>query len=130
MTLVPPAPTLPIIKDRILCGANNAFAKFTVSNRLPVILTKCIDQLHKEMQETNSNETEMKRIIGFISNVKYEMTHDKELKRVPESSKQALLWNYAIDNASGWYDSPWLFIECLVVSCGELMAVQIRPSCL
>jgi hypothetical protein len=47
-------------------------------------------------------------------------THDAQLKDFATDGSHCLLWNYSIANlkesmgTSKWFDSPWLFVECLM----------------
>jgi hypothetical protein len=71
--IIPPAPTPPRLP--FLCGNNNAFARITLAKRLPTIITKCIDQLHRESIALPDNpaSAELKQLISKISGIKYEM---------------------------------------------------------
>ena len=79
-------------------NVNSPFSHETVVKRWPIILTKIIDQIHREnheltMRSVNTGEgaetkswepqvDEGKSIIGKISRLKYEMARDKELQYV------------------------------------------------
>lgn len=81
----------------------------TVVKRWPIILTKIIDQIHREnhevtMRSVNAGEgTELKSwepqvdegkgIIGKVSRLKYEMARDKELQHVFSLNSAALFSN-------------------------------------
>ncbi|GAB0186868.1 coiled-coil domain-containing protein 170 [Grus japonensis] len=103
-----------------------SFAYFTVKDRLPQILTKVIDTLHRHKNEFFEEHGEKgveaeKRAISFLSKLRNELQTDKPVTPLEDELPDAALWNQYLDyqrnvsNGNGepsWFQSPWLFVEC------------------
>ncbi|XP_062496764.1 damage-control phosphatase ARMT1 [Pezoporus occidentalis] len=103
-----------------------SFAYFTVKDRLPQILTRVIDTLHRHKNEFFEEHGEKgveaeKRAISFLSKLRNELQTDKPVTPLEDELPDAALWNQYLDyqrnlaNGSGelsWFQSPWLFVEC------------------
>ncbi|KAL1920086.1 uncharacterized protein VTP21DRAFT_1232 [Calcarisporiella thermophila] len=115
-SVTPANPPYPALK-----GSNRQlFAFATISKRLPIILTKTIDDVyqayHKLPPEESEKQAEAKQIIEKISRLKYELQHDKPLIPIEDDGEPDVqIWNDSLKkyfDGVGWYDSPWLFCEC------------------
>ncbi|KAM6280826.1 coiled-coil domain-containing protein 170-like isoform 3-T3 [Porphyrio hochstetteri] len=103
-----------------------SFAYFTIKDRLPQILTRVIDTLHRHKNEFFEEHGEKgveaeKRAISFLSKLRNELQTDKAVTLLEDELPDAALWNQYLDyqrnlsNGSGepsWFQSPWLYVEC------------------
>ncbi|KAJ3152992.1 hypothetical protein HDU86_005448 [Geranomyces michiganensis] len=103
------------------------FAYSTVKERLPVILTKCVDSLSRELHASTlaapssaadkEKAAEAKHIIAEISKLVYELQRDRPLQPLTDSDEDVGIWNATLASLAStgpatWYQLPWLFIEC------------------
>ncbi|KFV00677.1 UPF0364 protein C6orf211, partial [Pterocles gutturalis] len=103
-----------------------SFAYFTIKDRLPQILTRVIDTLHRHKNEFFEEYGEKgveaeKRAISLLSKLRNELQTDKPVTPLEDELPDATLWNQYLDyqrnlsNGNGepsWFQSPWLFVEC------------------
>ncbi|KAK2525763.1 Armt1 [Columba livia] len=103
-----------------------SFAYFTIKDRLPQILTKVIDTLHRHKNEFFEEHGEKgveaeKRAISLLSKLRNELQTDKPVTPLEDELPDAALWNQHLDyqrnlsNGNGepsWFQSPWLYVEC------------------
>ncbi|XP_075564028.1 coiled-coil domain-containing protein 170 isoform X1 [Pelecanus crispus] len=103
-----------------------SFAYFTIKDRLPQILTRVIDTLHRHKNEFFEEHGEKgveaeKRAISFLSKLRNELQTDKPVTPLEDELPDAALWNQYLDyqrnlsNGNGepsWFQSPWLYVEC------------------
>ncbi|KAL2731288.1 damage-control phosphatase ARMT1-like isoform X2 [Vespula squamosa] len=105
-----------------------SFAYVTLKDRLPIILTRIVDNFsrNKEQiaQKFGENATEeIKQMVGFISQLKNEIVTNKALKILPivenDSDNDAADWNkYLKDKTEKegatptWFNTEWLYCEC------------------
>ncbi|KAM8971866.1 damage-control phosphatase ARMT1 [Pelodytes ibericus] len=103
-----------------------SFAYFTVKDRLPQILTKVIDTVHRnknmflERHGEEGVEAE-KRALAFFSKLRNEMQTDKPIIPLIDKKPDTPLWNEYIPyqktllgggEEPSWFKSPWLYVEC------------------
>ncbi|XP_014298422.1 damage-control phosphatase ARMT1 isoform X1 [Microplitis demolitor] len=104
-----------------------SFAYTTIKDRLPVIITRIIDNLSQckdliiKKYGSDASE-ELKQIIGSLSELKSELMTNKPLKFFNSSSNEeddVLKWNECIKgkqskdgNEPTWYHTVWLLSEC------------------
>ncbi|KAM4675670.1 damage-control phosphatase ARMT1 [Discoglossus pictus] len=103
-----------------------SFAYFTVKDRLPQILTKVIDTIHRNkhifLQEYGEEGIEAeKRALSFYSKLRNELQTDKPLLPLTDNQPDAHFWNQYLqyqktlqddDSEPSWFTSPWLYVEC------------------
>lgn len=100
-----------------------SFAFYTVKHRLPVILTNLIDTLvrnKKYIRDKYGEDAleELKKIIGEISELKYEIQTNKSLKLLTTDAKDVKIYNDYINKqtvAEGHtthFHTIWLLTEC------------------
>nr|KAF7409031.1 hypothetical protein H0235_013883 [Vespula pensylvanica] len=105
-----------------------SFAYVTLKDRLPIILTKIVDNLsrNKEQiaQKFGQNATEeIKQMVGFISQLKNEIVTNKALTILPiienDSDNDAAVWNKYLEDKTEkegatptWFNTEWLYCEC------------------
>ncbi|EGF80409.1 hypothetical protein BATDEDRAFT_24960 [Batrachochytrium dendrobatidis JAM81] len=124
----------------LLCGSiTDSFAYLTIKDRMPVILTKILDQFARMQYKGLDGKTvhfspdqlaQLKEITFDISELKYNMVRDRPLTPISshspsdwtESAVASLtadsnVWNAAMEElgdalACTWFQAPWLFVEC------------------
>ncbi|XP_067845464.1 damage-control phosphatase ARMT1 isoform X2 [Heptranchias perlo] len=103
-----------------------SFAYFTVKDRLPQILTKVIDTVHRHkdtfFQEHGQEGVEAeKRAISLMSKLRNELQTDKSALPLTDGLPDAAQWNKYLDQQQArldteenpsWFKSPWLYMEC------------------
>uniref|UniRef100_A0A5S6QUB2 Sugar phosphate phosphatase n=1 Tax=Trichuris muris TaxID=70415 RepID=A0A5S6QUB2_TRIMR len=107
-----------------LCAKfKSSFAYATVKNRLPVILTKVIDTVHRHRYSLISKYgqeagEDVKRVIGQLSEMRYRLTTDKALTLINSSLPDCQLWNKSLEEYKAtvgteatWFSCPWLLCE-------------------
>ncbi|XP_055382714.1 damage-control phosphatase ARMT1-like [Condylostylus longicornis] len=98
-----------------------SFAYYTLRERLPVILTKVIDDLSQN-KDTIINECseeareELKIVVGNISELKYQLQTDKELYPLETNEIDKSTWNIFLsslpENERTYFSTCWLWAEC------------------
>uniref|UniRef100_A0A4W3HEQ6 Sugar phosphate phosphatase n=1 Tax=Callorhinchus milii TaxID=7868 RepID=A0A4W3HEQ6_CALMI len=103
-----------------------SFAYLTVKDRLPTILTKAVDTVHRhkktffEKYGQEGVEAE-KRAIGLMSKLRNELQTDKAVIPLTDEFPDAAQWNTYIERQQAalgpeefpsWFKSSWLFMEC------------------
>lgn len=104
-----------------------SFAYKTISERMPVILTKVIDLLHREKvtigeQYGQAAREKVKWINGQLSELKSTMQRNKPLEPLSGAGSDVPLWNRLLEEQAAsfddkqvlWFDAPWLFVECFM----------------
>jgi hypothetical protein len=94
-----------------------SFAYVTIKDRMPVILCRAIDSLSKSFDYCK--ESPPGPIIARLSKLKYEMERDKPYEGF--EGPHAEHWNGRLqelrrDGVGTWFQGPWLFAECAMVS--------------
>ncbi|KAG9283011.1 protein-glutamate O-methyltransferase [Astyanax mexicanus] len=103
-----------------------SFAYLTVRDRLPTILTKVIDTIHRNKNsffEEHGEEgvSAEKRAISFLSKLRNELQTDKPVLPLTDEAEDAAAWNEYIHRQQdlmenkqpvSWFKSPWLYVEC------------------
>ncbi|XP_006874413.1 PREDICTED: UPF0364 protein C6orf211 homolog [Chrysochloris asiatica] len=104
-----------------------SFAYLTIKDRIPQILTKAIDTLHRHKSEffekhgEEGTEAE-KKAISLLSKLRNELQTDKPITPLVEKFVDMDIWNRYLeyqqslmnegDGKPRWFYSPWLFVEC------------------
>ncbi|RXN26590.1 Type 4 protein-arginine methyltransferase [Labeo rohita] len=103
-----------------------SFAYLTVRDRLPTILTKVIDTLHRNkdnfFKEYGEEGTQAeKRAISFLSKLRNELQTDKPVLALIDNAEDTQTWNEYMQRQQdlmedgkpvSWFKSPWLYVEC------------------
>ncbi|XP_044278675.1 damage-control phosphatase ARMT1 isoform X1 [Varanus komodoensis] len=101
-----------------------SFAYNTIKDRMPLILTKVIDTLHRHKNEFFEEYGEKgieaeKKAIAYLSKLRNELQTDKPLIAMNDNLPDITLWNQYLEyhqNLSNqppsWFQSPWLYTEC------------------
>ncbi|XP_043944559.1 damage-control phosphatase ARMT1 [Protopterus annectens] len=103
-----------------------SFAYLTVKDRLPLILTRAIDTLHRhkylflEHHGEEGVEAE-KQTISLLSKLLNELKTDKPVIPLTDKLCDTEQWNQYLerqqvlmggDEKPSWFKSPWLYVEC------------------
>lgn len=113
----PPPP--PCLSGRF----QDSFAFVTLSQRLPVILTRVIDLLCRErtvLAERGKQAGEDAQVVAReLSQLKYQMQTDKMLTLIEDDVTDSKKWNQILDEEKrendgklSWFHQPWLLVEC------------------
>ncbi|MCI4389712.1 hypothetical protein PGIGA_G00101660 [Pangasianodon gigas] len=103
-----------------------SFAYLTVRDRLPMILTKVIDTIHRNKNNFFEKHGEVgvdaeKRAISFLSKLRNELQTDKPVLLLTDSADDTEAWNRYMQRQQdlmedgqpvSWFKSPWLYVEC------------------
>lgn len=103
-----------------------SFAYLTIRDRMPVILTKVIDLVHRRtssFSEGNQQElmNDSKEVLAKLSKLRYEIKTDKPLALVEDDELDASIWNETIKHSKSLVDKDktvssfsgaWLVVEC------------------
>ncbi|XP_043189634.1 damage-control phosphatase ARMT1-like isoform X1 [Amphibalanus amphitrite] len=111
------------LPDVLRGSYKGSFAYKTISERMPVILTKVIDLFHREKinienQYGDAAKEKLKQINGSLSELKSTMQRNKPLQPLAGAGADVPLWNRLLEEqwVDGeppvWFDAPWLFVEC------------------
>ncbi|XP_017548050.1 damage-control phosphatase ARMT1 isoform X1 [Pygocentrus nattereri] len=103
-----------------------SFAYLTVRDRLPTILTKVIDTIHRNKNNFFEEHGEEgvnaeKRAISFLSKLRNELQTDKPVLPLSDDAEDTVAWNEYMQRQQdmmedrqpvSWFKSPWLYVEC------------------
>ncbi|XP_030627541.1 damage-control phosphatase ARMT1 [Chanos chanos] len=103
-----------------------SFAYLTVKDRLPTILTKVIDTIHRSKNKFFEEHGEEgvqaeKRAISFLSKLRNELQTDKPILALNDTMQDVEDWNQYMQRQQAllgdsepisWFKSPWLYVEC------------------
>lgn len=103
-----------------------SFAYLTVRDRMPTILTKVVDTIHRNKNKFFEEYGEEgiqaeKQTIGLLSKLRNELQTDKPVLALADSLPDAESWNQYLQRQQGpqgaqesvsWFQSPWLYVEC------------------
>ncbi|XP_067900555.1 damage-control phosphatase ARMT1 isoform X1 [Heterodontus francisci] len=116
----------PEVPDSLSAKYTGSFAYSTVKDRLPTILTKVIDTVHRHkdtfFEEHGQEGVEAeKRAISLMSKLRNELQTDKPALPLTDGLPDAGLWNEYLeqqqarldtDENPSWFKSSWLYMEC------------------
>lgn len=103
-----------------------SFAYLTVRDRLPTILTKVIDTIHRNkhkfFEEYGEEGIEAeKQTISLLSKLRNELQTDKPVLALTDGLQDTESWNQYLQRHQrgqgdqepvSWFKSPWLYVEC------------------
>lgn len=102
-----------------------SFAYLTIRDRMPVILTKVIDLVHRrasassdENQQENTEDS--KDVLAKLSKLRYEIKTNKPLMSLEDDRLDVGIWNDTVENTKSLVDDAkvasftgaWLVVEC------------------
>uniref|UniRef100_H2Y6F0 Sugar phosphate phosphatase n=1 Tax=Ciona savignyi TaxID=51511 RepID=H2Y6F0_CIOSA len=100
------------------------FVYDTMKDRVPRILTKCIDVCHKKVYILHKDFGEEGRldcqsVIGQLSQLRTEIMTNKPLTVLDDKLADCYIWNNRFNeyvsihkSSPSWFDAPWLYAEC------------------
>ncbi|XP_045917600.1 damage-control phosphatase ARMT1 isoform X2 [Micropterus dolomieu] len=105
---------------------NKSFAYLTVRDRLPTILTKVIDTIHRNKNKFFEEYGEEgiqaeKQTISLLSKMRNELQTDKPVLPLTDDMQDTESWNQyqqrqqqlqGDQESVSWFKSPWLYMEC------------------
>lgn len=103
-----------------------SFAYATMKDRVPVILTKALDGLVRDKENIIScygeaAREELKRVIGYISQLKNELQTDKPFTALSSVGEDATIWNEHLKDSTkehgvvpSYFQTDWMYAECYV----------------
>ncbi|XP_020373813.1 damage-control phosphatase ARMT1 isoform X1 [Rhincodon typus] len=114
------------VPDSLSAKYTGSFAYLTIRDRLPRILTKAIDSVHRHMdtffEEHGQEGVEAeKRAIYLLAKLRNEVQTDKPALPLTDGLPDVDLWNEYLeqqqarldkDEYPSWFKSPWLYMEC------------------
>lgn len=103
-----------------------SFAYLTVRDRLPTILTKVIDTIHRTKNQFFEEYGEKgieaeKQTISLLSKLRNELQTDKPVLALTDGLQDTESWNQYLQRhqvlqgdkeSVSWFKSPWLYVEC------------------
>ncbi|CAL8317993.1 unnamed protein product [Boreogadus saida] len=103
-----------------------SFAYLTIRDRLPTILTKAVDSIHRNKDKFFEQYGEEgvraeKAAIGLLSKLRNELQTDKPVLPLVDELEDADGWNCYLQRHEelqgeqdpvSWFRSPWLYVEC------------------
>ncbi|ESO96394.1 hypothetical protein LOTGIDRAFT_178238 [Lottia gigantea] len=102
-----------------------SFAFVTIKDRLPVILSKVADTVHRKKNNLgaelgNEKAEDLKGIAGEISKLRYEIQTDKDVVALEDTRGDVDIWNEVLKNLTKqnnnqpprWFSAAWLYLEC------------------
>jgi hypothetical protein len=106
------------MKNHIL----RSYAFYTLSHRVPIILTNIIDRLTRDKDAIIEKYGEMSRdelkfCIGEISKLKYELQTNKEMVALPGDDFDKYEWNKLLNEIkpnNAYFSAVWLYAECYI----------------
>ncbi|XP_075066312.1 damage-control phosphatase ARMT1 [Mixophyes fleayi] len=129
--------------DSLSAKFEGSFAYFTVKDRLPQILTKVIDTVHRNknkfLEEYGVEGIEAeKKAISFFSKLRNEMQTDKPILPLTDDQPDTHIWNRYLDyqetllgkgEQPSWFRSPWLYVECYLYRRVQEGLLSSPPIC-
>ncbi|KAM9703220.1 damage-control phosphatase ARMT1 [Menidia menidia] len=103
-----------------------SFAYLTIRDRLPTILTKVIDTIHRHknifFEEYGEEGIDAeKQAISLLSKLRNELQTDKPVLELTDNFQDVESWNQYLQRQQrlqgdqesvSWFKSPWLYVEC------------------
>ncbi|XP_019750583.1 damage-control phosphatase ARMT1 [Hippocampus comes] len=115
-----------VVPSSLSAKVVGSFAYLTVRDRLPTILTKVIDTIHRNKNKFFEEYGEEgiqaeKQTISLLSKLRNELQTDKPILALTDGLEDADSWNRYLQRQQGqcggqevvsWFKSPWLYVEC------------------
>ncbi|XP_053238167.1 damage-control phosphatase ARMT1-like isoform X13 [Podarcis raffonei] len=118
------APVAATLPPQLAGKFKGSFAYNTIKDKLPVILTRVINNLEQHKNEFFEEHGEKgieaeKKVIILLTKLRDELQADKPLTALNDSLPDTTLWNQCLeyhqklsDGPPSWFQSPWLYTEC------------------
>ncbi len=101
----------------------SSFAYPTMKDRVPTILCKTIDILHRcRTERTEAEREEVKKVVESLAKLRYQLQTNKAFEKIADQGDDQTVWNDVLAKAteSGggqapkWFETTWLYAECYV----------------
>ncbi|ORZ38915.1 hypothetical protein BCR44DRAFT_48559 [Catenaria anguillulae PL171] len=102
---------------------HGSFAFYTIRDRLPVILTRVINDVNQAVfkldhERLPDHHTEGKAVIEALAGLRYQMQRDHPMRPLQDSMPDVEAWNGYLaayhPEGVGHFQAPWLTQECYV----------------
>ncbi|XP_059842320.1 damage-control phosphatase ARMT1 [Hypanus sabinus] len=114
------------IPDSLSGKYTGSFAYLTIKDRLPKILTKALDTVHRHTdvffaQHGQEGVEAEKRAIGLLSKLRNELQTDKPALPLTDELPDVPQWNKYLEQQqarlgteenTSWFKASWLYMEC------------------
>ncbi|XP_069788389.1 damage-control phosphatase ARMT1 isoform X2 [Narcine bancroftii] len=114
------------VPDSLSGKYTGSFAYLTIKDRLPQILTKAVDTVHRHRdkffaQHGQEGVEAEKRAIGLLSKLRNELQTDKPALPLTDGLPDVAHWNKYLEQQqarlgsegnTSWFNAPWLYMEC------------------
>ncbi|XP_055494986.1 damage-control phosphatase ARMT1 isoform X1 [Leucoraja erinacea] len=114
------------VPDSLSGKYTGSFAYLTITERLPYIVTKAVDTLHRHTdtffaQYGQEGVEAEKAAIGLLSKLRNELQTDKPVLPLTDGFPDAAQWNKYLEQQqarlgseenTSWFKAPWLYVEC------------------
>ena len=118
------------IPESLSAKFKGSFAYKTVTDRLPVILTKAVDSTSRQIKHLVDSgivdkdhrleaEQEMKESIGRLAKLRNEMETNKSFTEIVSDAPDVKIYNQCFNDYKKqfgsepkWFESEWLYAEC------------------
>jgi len=98
----------------------DSFAYPTMKDRVPIILCKVIDLLHRERLPLGIKDTKaLKAVIEKMSKLRYELSTNKPLSEINDDRDDQAVWNDFFQRRTviegqipRWFNTTWMYAEC------------------
>ncbi|CAN9507486.1 unnamed protein product [Ophioblennius macclurei] len=118
--------TAAAVPPSLSAKAVGSFAYLTIKDRMPTILTKVVDTIHRNKNKFFEEYGEEgiqaeKKAISLLSKLRNEVQTDKPVLELTDSLQDTESWNQYLQRQQGlhgdqesvsWFKSPWLYVEC------------------
>ncbi|KAM9840555.1 damage-control phosphatase ARMT1 [Aulostomus maculatus] len=118
--------TVHVVPPSLSAKVVGSFAYLTVKDRLPTILTKVIDTIHRNKNKFFEEYGEEgiqaeKQTISLLSKLRNELQTDKPVLTLVDELGDTESWNQYLQRQQrlqedeepvSWFKSPWLYVEC------------------
>lgn len=123
--------TAKVVPEALSGKFKGTFAYKTLTDRLPVIITKAIDLLCRQRKQIpallslnekdyDDAEEETKSLIEELARLKYELQTDKTIKALDSDYSDTKEWNEILKREENshaneevtWFNISWLYAEC------------------
>jgi len=104
----------------LTAGDRESFAYPTIKDRVPIIICKVIDLLHRQrLQLALKDNNALKQVLELMSKLRYELATNKPFAEINDEREDAIVWNEYMQRRTQiegetpkWFNTTWLYAEC------------------
>lgn len=101
-------------------GNRDSFAYPTMKDRVPIILCKVIDLLHRSRLPLGIKDTKaLKDVIEKMAKLRYELQTNKPFSEITDEREDQTVWNEYLQRRAAtegetprWFNTSWMYSEC------------------